>query len=221
MPNNDTGSIGNIRKKFHQTHELISTSYHEAGHTIYGLLHYMKIESVSVFTDKKSKRIEGFTYYNSPTVSSIQDPILFNDRLHAEICLSYAGLVAEKHHFKLISGSDKFPMWLREGSSNDTTSAAALFQKYGLVEPGRKRYNYKQKLIKITNQELKDHWDVVTLVAHSLVKKKKIYYSELQDLLTRKSKDKQFWKDKFRAINFIYNNPETLDENTIKSIMSL
>jgi hypothetical protein len=112
-------------------------------------------------------------------------------------------------------------MWLRDGSSSDTTSAAALFQKYGLVEPGRKRYNYKQKLIKMIGQELKDNWDAVTLVAHGLVKKKKIYYSELQELLTRRAEDKQFWKNQFKAINLIYDNAETLDENDVKSILSL
>src|SRR5678816_3676208 len=134
---NSSAGIGNIRKKFHETHELISTAYHEAGHTVYGLLHCIKIESVSVFEVKKSKRIEGFTHYDHPKdIAEIEDPVLFNERLHAEIGLSYAGLVAEKHHFKMISGSDRFPMFLREGSSCDINEAAALFQKYNLVEPG-------------------------------------------------------------------------------------
>jgi len=221
MASNNTGSIGNIRKKFHETHELISTAYHEAGHTVYGLLHCIKIESVAIFKDKKSKRIEGFTHYNSLALSDIQDPELFNDRLHSEICLSYAGLIAEKHHFKAISGSDKFPMFLRDGSSSDITSAAALFQKYNLVEPGRKRYNYKQKLMKSIHQELKDHWDAITLVAHGLFKKKKIYYAELQQMLTRKTDDKQFWKENFRDINYLYDNAESLDEKDVKSILLL
>lgn len=221
MASNSAGSIGNIRKKFHETHELISTSYHEAGHTIYGLLHFMKIESVSVFEDRKSKRIEGFTHYNSPAITDLQDVDLFNERLHAEIGLSYAGLVAEKRHFKMISGSDKFPMFLRDGSSNDITSAAALFQKYGLVEAGRKRYNYKQKLIKFLDQELQEHWDAVTLVAHSLFKKKKIYYPELKTLLSRKAEDKEFWKKQFKGIDYIYDNAEALDEKELKSILSL
>ena len=115
MANNSTASIGNIRKKFHEIHELISTSYHEAGHTVYGLLSLMKIESVCVFADKKSKRIEGFTHYNSPRLDFIQDNTLFGNRLYCEIGLSYAGLIAEKRHFKLISGSDKFPSVSKRG----------------------------------------------------------------------------------------------------------
>lgn len=65
MANNGVGSLKDIRKKFHFTHELISTAYHESGHTIYGLVKLLKIESVCVFENKKSKRIEGFTHYYS------------------------------------------------------------------------------------------------------------------------------------------------------------
>jgi len=221
MASNNAGSIGNIRKKFHYTHELISTAYHEAGHTVYGLLHHMNIDSVLVFEDKKSKRIHGFTHYDPAELSEIQDANLFNDRLHAEICLSYAGLVAEKRSFKLLSGTDKFPMFLREGSCHDFSEAAELFQKWALCKPGRERYNYKQKLIKQIDQELIDHWDAVSLVAHGLFKKKKILFSELQDLLTKKSQNKQFWKNQFKAINYMYNNNETLDEKELKSILSI
>gem|GEM_PF-2572852 len=218
---NNTGSIGNIRKKFHYTYELISTAYHEAGHTIYGLLHYMNINSVLVFKDKKSKRIHGFTHYDPADLSKIQDVNLFNDRLHAEICLSYAGLVAEKRSFKLLSGTDKLPMFLREGSCHDFSEAAELFQKWSLCKPGRERYNYKQRLINQIDQQLIDHWDAVSLVAHSLFKKKKIIFSELQNLLTKKSQKKQFWKNQFKVINYMYNNNEILDEKQLKSILSL
>lgn len=221
MASNNPGSIGSIRKKFHQTHELISTAYHEAGHTIYGLLHLMDVTSVRVYTDKKSKRIEGFTAYNPPELEQIQDLVLFNDRLHAEIGLCYAGLAAEKRFYKLISGSDKFPMFLRDGSWHDTAEARQLFQKWQLCKSGRERYNYKQKLIKLASQEMSEHWDAVTLVAHSLFKKKKLDYLELQTLLTKKCRDKQFWKDRFKTINYLYKNNECLDEKQIKSIMSL
>lgn len=221
MANNNPGSIGHIRKKFHQTHELISTAYHEAGHTVYGLLHLMDVGSVMVFTDKKSKRIEGFAHYQPAELNAIQDLTLFNDRLHAEICLSYAGLVAEKRFFKMICGSDKFPMFLRDGSSHDTSEACELFQKWGLCKPGRERYNYKQKLIKQIDRELVENWDAITLVAHGLFKKKRLYFSDLQNLLTKKSKDKQFWREKFKAINQLYKNGATLDEKEVKSILSL
>lgn len=217
----DNSAIATIRKKFHKTHELISTSYHEAGHAIYGLLHYMNIGDVLVFEDKKSKRIHGFTHYEPSELSKIEDSALFNDRLHAEICLSYAGLVAEKRHFKLISGSDKFPMFLREGSSHDFSEAAALFQKYGLCKPGRERYNYKQKLIKQVNLEMIEHWDAVTLVAHALFEKKKLEFADVKYMLTKKTEDKDFWKKLFKSYEQMYSNSEGLDEKLQKSILSI
>lgn len=218
---NSAGSIGNIRKKFHETHELISTAYHEAGHAVYGLLHYINIGPVLVFEDRKSKRIHGFTHYDPAILSEIQDVILFNDRLYSEIGLSYSGLVAEKRHFKMMSGSDKFPMFLREGSSHDFSEAASLFEKYNLSEPGRKRYNHKQKIIKTIDRELQKHWNAVTLIAHSLFKKKKISALEIKELLIKKSHDKDFWKQKFKIHEQLYNNSESLDEKDIKSIMDL
>ena len=68
----NTGSITDIRKKFHSLHDLISTSYHEAGHTIYGLLHGLNIELVQVFETKKTKRIDGFTHYNPLELNKVQ-----------------------------------------------------------------------------------------------------------------------------------------------------
>jgi hypothetical protein len=215
------GSIADIRKKFHQTHELISTSYHEAGHTIYGLLHFMKIESVLVYEEKKSKRICGFTHYNSPNLADIQDPDLLNERLHVEIGLSYAGLVAEKRHFKMISGSDKFPMFLKEGSGTDISSAALLFEKFSIVEPGKKRHKYKQTLMKNIDHELIEHWDAITLVAHALFKRKKLYFHDLRSLMTKKSEHKKFWKERFEIITSFYENCGALDEFHLKYILSL
>jgi ATP-dependent Zn protease len=219
MASNNAGSIGNIRKKFHNTHELISTAYHEAGHTVYGLLHNINIESVLVFADKKTKRINGFTHYHPSDLVQIQDPELLNDRLHAEICLSYAGLVSEKRYFKMISGSDKLPMFLREGSSNDLSEAAGLFEKYNLSEPGHKRYNYKQKLIKQIDLELQENWIAITVIAHALFKKKRLSFIEIKDLLIRKAGNKEFWKKQFKILDQLYGNAEPLDEKNIKSIL--
>jgi hypothetical protein len=213
------GTIADIRKKFHKTHELISTSYHEAGHTLYGLLHLMKIESVLVYEEKKSKRICGFTHYNSPDLAEIKDPELLNERVHAEICLSYAGLIAEKRYFKVISGSDKFPMFLREGSSSDINCASVLIKRFNTAPSGRKRYKYKQELIKQIGVEILTNWNDVVLIAHALFKKKKLYFHDLRTLLTQKSENKKFWKAQFALITHTYENTGLLDENYLKSIL--
>lgn len=221
MANNGIGTIDEIRKKSHQIHEFISTAYHEAGHTIYGLLHFMKIESVYIFEEKKSKRIEGFTHYTSPPLDSIQDPTLLDNRIYSEIGLSYSGLVAEKYYFKTASGSDKFPLFLRDGSSHDTYSASQVIRKYNLAPPGRKRYDFKKKIIREINHELQENWDAVTLVAHALFQKKKLSYSELKDLLTKKGKNKSFWKEQFKSINYLYDNAAHLGEKDFKEMLSI
>jgi len=217
MSANNSGSIENIRKKVTHTHELISTAYHEAGHTIYGLLHYMKVNMVHIFEDKKSKRICGFTHFNYPMAMEVEDSELSKALMKSDICVNYAGLVAEKYHFKNVSGSDKFPGFWKNGSSSDTMAAAALIKQ--LATPGRKRYNLKKKLIKETHQEIHQHWEAVVLVSHALFQRKRLYYSDLKEILTKKSENKEFWKAQFKNIDYIFENGEDLDEKSLKSIL--
>lgn len=217
MSTNSSGSIENIRKKVTHTHELISTAYHEAGHTIYGLLHHMKVDMVHIFEDKKSKRICGFTHFNYPIAIEVEDSELSKELMKSDICVNYAGLVAEKYHFKNVSGSDKFPGFWKNGSSSDTMAAAVLIKQ--LATPGRKRYNLKNKLIKKTHYEIQQHWEAVVLVSHALFQRKRLYFSDLKEILTKKSENKEFWKAQFNNIDYIFENGEDLDEKSLKSIL--
>lgn len=219
MPNNVVGDLDQVRKRLQYTTDLISTSYHEAGHTIYGLLHFMKIHSVWVFENKKCKRIEGFTHYELPAELSEINKTICTNIVKAEICLKYAGLAAEKYHFKSISGSDKYPLFLRDGSSDDTFAAAALIKEYDLVPPGKKRYNFKKKLIKETLKDLQDNWDAVTVVAHALFKKKRLSYMSLKKLLITQTNNPEFWKQNFSILDTIFNKQAPLDEKELKSIL--
>lgn len=219
MVNNSIGSIKNVRKKITHTHEVISTSYHEAGHTIYGLLHHMKVDMVYIFEDKKSKRICGFTHFNYPISNEVNDYALCRELIKSEICINYAGLAAEKYHYKNVSGSDRFPGYWKNGSSDDTMTAASLINKYKLVPPGKKRYYFKKRLIKKTHQELQNNWEAVVLVSHALFQKKKLYFSDLKNILTKKSNNKEFWKNKFNNIDYIFDNNDNIDELTLKNIL--
>lgn len=195
-------SIGEIRKKVTKTYELISTSYHEAGHTAYALLSLMKVNSVHIFEHKMLKRIHGFTRYESNDLD--KDHIFFNILLEQEIGLSYAGLLAEKYHYKSISGSDQIPMFIKEGSSADLSAVRKIIQKYNPAPPGKKRYAYKQKIARKTLNVLIEHWDVVDLISHALFKRKRLSYNDLRELLTKKSRNRKFWKEQFKAISQIY-----------------
>jgi len=198
-------------------HNLISTSYHEAGHTIYGLLHLARIESVQVMPFGKNK-VSGFTHFDFLTASDVQSNDLLTYIVKSEICLIYAGLTAEKFHFKTISGSDTLPIFLKDGSSDDTKNAAKLIKKYKLATPGKQRYKLKKKLISNTLKELQDNWNSVSIIAHGLFQKKRLYYSDIKSLLINND-DKKFWKDQFKIIDNIYENYKVLDEKELRSIL--
>lgn len=201
-----------IAKQF----ELIATSFHEAGHTIYALLNKFKVLNVSVSFNKESKRIEGYCEYLIPEFSAFKDFHFSQFLAEYEIGIKYAGLTAEKYHFKTISGSDKFPLFLRDGSSDDTMSAATLIKKYNIAPPGKKRYQFKKNKIKEILQILQKNWNDVSLISHSLFAKKKLSFEDLQYILIKKSKNKKFWKNQFKIINGIFNNLEQLDEPDLK-----
>ncbi|CAB4197059.1 hypothetical protein UFOVP1290_579 [uncultured Caudovirales phage] len=211
--------MDNARANISKLYDCIISAYHESGHVIYGLLHFMKVSSVNLFEDKKNKRIGGLCNYEcAKDLSDIKDNSLFNEQLKYEICIKYAGLTAEKYHFRTISGSDKFPIFLRDGSSDDTLSAAALIKQYNIVLPGEKRYVYKKKLIKEIALELQQHWNAVTIVSHVLFRKKKLNYTDLKKLLTTKTVNKKFWKKQFKIIDYIFENSQTLDDKDLSII---
>jgi ATP-dependent Zn protease len=214
-------SIGEIRKKVTKTHEYISGSYHEAGHTVYALLHAMRVSSVAVFENKKLKRIHGITYYDYPSeLEDIEDSELLLALVRADIAVSYAGLVAEKTLFKSISGSSKTPLFISDGSTEDNQSASEMIKKYNLAPPGIKRAAYKAKLIREVNTQLHENWDAVTLIAHALFEHRRLTYNDLQELLTKRSRKKKFWKEQFKKINYFFDNNETLDEKDFLFMLS-
>ena len=212
MANSGKGSIFDIRKKITATHEMISTSYHEAGHAIYSLLYGMRVPYVCIFRNKKNNRVEGFCHYETPDVALLQDANLVFLLVDSEIGFKYAGLTAERYIFKIISGSDKFPMFLRDGSSDDTLSAAALISKYNIVSPGKKRYSYKKRKINQVLKELHIYWDDITLLAHHLFAKKRLSFLDIKKLLIKKSPNKIFWKEQFKIILEIFDKNITIDE---------
>lgn len=153
-------------------------------------------------------------------LDNITDILLFNYLMNSYICINYAGMLAEKQHFKNVSGSSKFPKILQAGCETDFKEASKIIKTYSAVMPGKKRSNYKKRLINSTLKKLNIHWDAVTLVAHALYSKKRLNFIDLKNLLTKKSKNKQFWKNQFKLINMIFKKQD-IDELKIKSILSL
>jgi hypothetical protein len=219
MANRGMWSGKNLRKKAFQAYEMLSASYHEAGHTIYGLLEFIKIGSVSVNLSQKGAG-NGITFYETVLdEEDVQDSSLFNYLILSEVKLSYSGFCSEKIFFKAISGTTENRIFLRDGSSDDVASAAALISKYNLAPAGKKRYQYKQKLKNDITKTLNKHWDDVVIVSHALFQRKKLYYSDLKSLLLKKSPNKSYWKAQFKQIDYLFDNRGLLDTKELKSIV--
>jgi hypothetical protein len=173
--------------------DLVMTAVHEAGHVICGLLHGFRIDAVHVFNHPKHHRIEGLTFYDDK-------PRPNQKWLHSEFCISYAGLVAEQILFGLLYGTEELPMVLKSGSSDDIYSAGRLMRKYKVGTPGKGRARLKKKIIQETTRQLTKHWKEVIIIAHALIQKRHLYFSDLRTLLLQKSKNKTLWKKHFKKI---------------------
>jgi len=205
----------NVVKKQAHDYELIAMSWHEAAHTICGLYNFTKIYNVHVMSDKHTN---GNTLYEICDPDNIENKLLAKILLIFEVQTLYAGLVGEKLYYKEICGSDNFPMHLRIGSSNDIQDAARIIHKYNLANPGKARFLFKKQVQNDTKNILTEYWDDIRLVAHVLYKNKELEYDELKYFLTRKSINKEFWRDRFKYIKLIYGGNE-LDEKYLKDII--
>jgi len=209
----------NSIKKVAETHNLISTSYHEAGHIIYGLLHFLYIDDAYLVRES-SGEVSGFTNFNSFDIENYSDDeSIYKYLIRSEIGMWYSGQVAEKIHYKKNSGSDTFPVIFREGSYDDTNSAIKLIRKYRLASSGRPRYKLKQKILKEVELELEDNWNDVILIAHALFEKKKINATKIVKILEDNSNKSSFWKEQLPEIFKIHEDNSSLDEKELKIIL--
>jgi len=109
------GKINEVRKKLAKMHEMISTSYHECSHVLYGILYFIEITKVELI-EESNGRISGFTHFNSFEPKDFDNLALLKQIAINDIGLRYAGLAGEKIFLKKISGSDNFPFVLKDGS---------------------------------------------------------------------------------------------------------
>lgn len=203
--------ISDVKKQSHD-YEKIATSWHESSHIICGLFNYIKISNVSMSPETN----EGTTDYLLFDTSNIQDHDLLVIILMQELQTLYGGLSGERIYYKEICGSDKFPMHLRRGSAIDIAMAADLIRKGKLAEPGKHTYLLKKQIQYNASQILKEHWDGVKIVAHTLYKKKKLSFDELKSILTKKTNHNDFWKERFKKIKLLHNEKNIPSEIYIK-----
>jgi len=195
-------------------------AHHEAGHCILSLLHFMRVNYTRIYQVEIGPEAE--TEYDSIfEYKEFNDPELFNYEVHSEISMLYAGSAAERILYKNISGSDVFPNILKEGSWEDNKKAYNLIINHINIKPGKERSLYKKNIIKETIKTLIDNWNDIELIAHALFKKKKLFYKDLKKILTTKSKNKDFWKDQLRSIDFIFKKQNKIAAHDLKVILGI
>lgn len=207
------------RKQFHKNYEIISSAYHEAGHAVFALLHFLKVFSVEL-CEIENDKIGGLTSYE--LYCNYEEKIdnnLKKKLLLTEVGVSYAGLMSEQYHFKLLSGSDQPPFFLKYGASDDIALAANIIKKYNLCPSGKKRLSFKKQMMKNSFKDLYNHWDAVNIIVQLLFKYKKVDYSQIKKSLCSKSEKKQFWKEQFKKIDLLFNDFIEIDNSMIKAIV--
>jgi hypothetical protein len=204
-------------KKQSIDYSLIAAAHHEAAHTIIALLNLIQVSDVSVRIDEADAT--GLTQFYMYKNSHTDDKELSNILIFADLQVAYSGLTGERIYYKDICGSSKFPLHLRIGSSEDFASAQKLIRTNNLAAPGPETSALKKKLQSEVESMLIAYWDDVKLVAHALYQRRKLYYVDLKNLLTRKNDRKDFWKMQFKLINFIHHDSKIPEEQEVKEAL--
>lgn len=208
--------MDNVIKKQVSEYNLIATAHHEAGHAVCGLHNFWYISNVDVLSAPHYNA--GETLYFDYNVESAENNDLIKSFIFFDLQATAAGLIAEKMYYKDICGSDKFPMHLRIGSSDDIAFISKQIRKYKLAAPGNATHFLKKQIAKEASSILINHWPAVKAVAHQLYQKKTLSFDELKYILTRKTEHKEFWKDRFKKISIIHSdNPP--DEHIVRKLI--
>jgi hypothetical protein len=222
-PKRKSPKLSNARKNSND-YERIATSYHEASHAIVALSELMYVYQVGIIPDLEEKGEVGQANWFIMTNHEYKDPYLQKLIVMSELMAMMAGLVGERIYYKDICGSTKFPMSLKIQSADDMSKVAKLTRDNKIAEPGTAARALKKKIQQDAEVFLTDHWNDIKLIAHSLYKRKMLAFEDLKYILTRHSKNKDYWKEKFKKIKVLWNVDGELNgdlnEDTIKALLS-
>ncbi len=211
-------SLDSFRGKVSKNYEMITAAYHEAGHALFALLKYCYVNNVKIFYDSEYLGVTIFYSF----LKEVKDSELKVFFATSEVGVNYAGLISERILYKKISGLDKYPSFLKDGSYRDTKVAAKIVNKYNLARAGKPRALLKKRIQKQITDILQEHWGDVELLSHFLIQNKKITFDQIKKLLTKKSEHRDFWREKFYVINFLirddgYARPEATIKATLRA----
>lgn len=195
--------------------EVIACCWHESGHVLFGLLKHLQIRSVFV---NYTEVVEGITHYFRVDRSDFELDVIEHIGLD-EVGMSYAGLVSESIYYKDICGVSKLPWILKEGSSLDIKAASDTIKSWGLAQPGKPRVQLKRRIQRDVNALLTEYRDDLKLISHRLYQSKRLSFDDLKALLTKRSGNKDFWKQQFREIELLFDNDRPIDNAEIRRIL--
>ncbi len=207
-------AVNNDVKRASENYFRIAITYHEASHAICGLFNFLRMYHIYVM-----RKEEGNALYETYDLDLIEDELLVKIIAIYEVQTLYAGLIGEQIYYKEICGSDKFPMHLKSGSSSDMQKASKLIKKYNLALPGKARSIFRSQIKNDANVLLQEYWEDIKLLAHALYQYQEMKLEDIKYVLTRRSDNKEFWKNRFKEINHIYSERKNLKESEIKDIL--
>ena len=194
---------------------LIYAAYHECGHAIYALLNFANVTDIEIFEKTNS----GLTHFEPYPYSLINDKSLTLAFANKEVEIFYAGFSAEKYLYKKLSGSDIFPKSLKYGLSDDNKNAFEIIKKYNLCQQGQ-RTKFKNSKIKKIIKVLQNNWLDIELLSHALFRERKLLESDIEKILTKKSKNKIFWISHLKLVKNLGIVYTKLSEQEIKTIIT-
>lgn len=180
-------------------YELIATCYHEAGHTVIGLINSIKINSCIVNKKDYSGWTDGVRIFPNKKYSKKINKTLS----HNWIYFNYAGMEVEKYLFYTLTKTKKYPKTIKSSASVDLRCIDNEINKYKLT---KNTISFQRKMINYTKKMVCLHWDDICLISNHLYKsnKHKLFYKDLYNILTIESNNSKFWINIFDNLDKIY-----------------
>lgn len=194
-------------------YDLIFLAWHEASHTVVAFHNFFQV----LYTYIRVKPEDSITHWY--TSKNIEDLELKRIILLLEMQTEYAGLIGEQLLYKELTGASILPKNLKVGISDDLKLISDTIRYNNLAKSGKETKLLKKNIQNKTKKIIIEYWNDIKLIAHFLYDKRYLEYKDLKFILTRKSKNKKFWKTRLSKIDSIYGSDDHPNDDTIKSII--
>jgi hypothetical protein len=193
--------ISSSTYKLANDYSLILACYHEAGQALMATNNYFYVNSIVV--DKFGGEVihDRLLDYEHTIDKKLLKKVCI---LELQIC--YAGLVAEKYFYSMITGKNSIPRFLSNSSAMDLSYASGLIRKYNICSSGKKTHELKTNTQIFVDEFIHKNWLLVKLIATHLYQHKTIKGIKLKSLIINNSSKFYYWNCKFNSMNEIYNS---------------